>query len=135
MPTNGKLLHLSESPTDSRLSTRIIYTIMLKTIKLQPLAYEKYDKSIPDYKPITNQLQIWHERFKIATHRSHFGVVGIHSIWEKNWSMKRKTSVIGVTKPLRVSWRKPMEGNSTLGGLMKLIKWCNEEGERLLIIC
>ena len=38
---------------------------------------------------------------KISTKRSNFGVRGIHSNWGKNWSMKRKTSVMRVTKPLR----------------------------------
>ena len=38
---------------------------------------------------------------KIATKRVHLGVIGIHSNLGKNWSMKEKTSVIGVTKPLR----------------------------------
>ena len=37
---------------------------------------------------------------QIATKRSNFGVIGSHSNWEKNWSMKRKTSVMRVTKPL-----------------------------------
>ena len=38
---------------------------------------------------------------KIATKRSNLGVRGSHSNWGKNWSMKRKTSVMRVTKPLR----------------------------------
>ena len=38
---------------------------------------------------------------KIATDRSNFGVRGNHLNWGKNWSMKRNTSVMRVTKPLR----------------------------------
>ena len=50
--------------------------------------YDKYDKS-----DMTG--------LKIATNRSNLGVKGNHSNWGKNWSMKRKTSVMRVTKPLR----------------------------------
>ena len=38
---------------------------------------------------------------KIATKRAHLGVIGSHSNWGKNWSMRKRTSVIGVIKPLR----------------------------------
>ena len=38
---------------------------------------------------------------KIATKRSNLGVRGNHSNWGNYWSTKKKTSVIGVTKPLR----------------------------------
>ena len=38
---------------------------------------------------------------KIPTNRYNFGVRGNHSNWGKNWSMKRKTSVMRVTKPLK----------------------------------
>ena len=38
---------------------------------------------------------------KISTNCSNFIVRGNHSNWGENWSIKRKTSVIGVTKPLR----------------------------------
>ena len=41
------------------------------------------------------------DMIKIDTKREHLGVIGNHSNWEKNWSMKEKTSVIGVTKALR----------------------------------
>ena len=63
------------------------------------------------------QIQTWLQTYvkddmsglKIATKRSNLGVRGNHSNWGKNWSMKRKTSVIGVTKPLRwvggIPWR------------------------------
>ena len=59
--------------------------------------YEKYEKFIPDCR---------HEKFdiigiQITTNRSNLGIIGIHSNWGKNWSMKRKTSVMRVTKPLR----------------------------------
>ena len=76
------------------------------------LTYEKYDM----------------KGIQISTKISNFGVIGSHSNWENNWSMKRNTSVMRVTKPLKLSWRMLMEGNSTLGGLMKLIKGFNEEG-------
>ena len=49
------------------------------------LTYEKYDMS----------------GLKIATKRSNLGVRGNHLNWGKNWSMKRKTSVMRVTKPLK----------------------------------
>ena len=38
---------------------------------------------------------------KIGTKRSNSGVIGSHSNWGKDWSMKNKTSVMRVTKPLR----------------------------------
>ena len=38
---------------------------------------------------------------KIATEWSNFGFIGSHLNWGNNWSMKRKTSVMRVTKPLR----------------------------------
>ena len=39
---------------------------------------------------------------KIFTKRSNLGVRGNHLNWGKNSSMKRKTSVMRVTKPLRL---------------------------------
>ena len=58
--------------------------------------YDKYKKFIPDCR---------HEKYdttriKIATKRSNLGVIGSHSNWGKNWSMKRKINVMRVTKPL-----------------------------------
>ena len=44
----------------------------------------------------------------IDTKRSNLGLVGNHYNLGKNWSMKRKTSVMRVTKPLRfggIPWR------------------------------
>ena len=38
---------------------------------------------------------------KISTNRSNLGFRGSHLNWGKNWNMKRKTSVMIVTKPLR----------------------------------
>ena len=49
------------------------------------LTYDKYD--MPE--------------LKIDSKRLNLGVRGSHSNWGKNWSTKKKTSVIGVTKPLR----------------------------------
>ena len=58
--------------------------------------YDKYEKY--DMKGI-----------KISTNRSNLGVIGSHSNWGKNWSMKRKTSIMIFTKPLRwvrgIPWR------------------------------
>ena len=67
--------------------------------------YEKYDKYIPDCR---------HEKFdmteiQISTKRYNLGVRGSHSNWGNIWSMKRKTSAMRVTKPLRcvrgIPWR------------------------------
>ena len=65
------------------------------------MTYDKYDMSV----------------LKISTKRSNLGVIGIHSNWGNNWSMKRKTSVMRVTKPL-------IRGNlrSKMGLLRKMIK-------------
>ena len=38
---------------------------------------------------------------KIATKRFNLGGRGSHSNWGKNWIMKRETTVMRVTKPLR----------------------------------
>ena len=59
--------------------------------------YDKYEKFRPDCR---------HEKYgiigiKISTKRLNSGVIGSHSNWGKNWSMKRKTSAMRVTKPLR----------------------------------
>ena len=55
--------------------------------------YDKYDKFKADF---------WHmSRLKISTNMSNLVFISIHSNWGKNWSMKRKTSVMGVTTPLR----------------------------------
>ena len=55
------------------------------------------------------KIQTWLQKYdkydmiglKISTKRSNLGVRGSHSSWGKNWSMKRKTSVMRVTKQLR----------------------------------
>ena len=49
--------------------------------------YVKYEKFRLDCKHMTNL--------------SNLGVRGSHSSWGKNWSMKRKTSVMRVAKPLK----------------------------------
>ena len=59
--------------------------------------YDKYDK----YKPGCTHDKSNMTELKITTKRSNLGVRGSYSNWEKNWSMKRKTSVMRVTKPLR----------------------------------
>ena len=63
--------------------------------------YDKYDKFRPEKYDMKG--------LKIGTNRLNFGVRGNHSNWGKNWSMKRKTSVMRVTKPLRrvggIRWR------------------------------
>ena len=60
---------------------------------------------------------------KISTKRSNFGVRVSHLNWGNNWSMKRKTSVMRVTKPLRwvggIPWmeirlRRPHEANKRI---------------------
>ena len=61
--------------------------------------YDKYDKFRPDCLLTYDKYDMpW---LKIATKRSNLGVVGSYSNWGHNWSMKRKTSVMRVIKPLR----------------------------------
>ena len=60
--------------------------------------YGKYDKFKPSF--------MKYEKYdmsgiKISMKRSNLVVRGSHSNWGKNCSMKRKTSVMRVTKPLR----------------------------------
>ena len=51
--------------------------------------YDKYEKFRTYFIPMKNMTWL-----KIATKRAHLGVRGNHSNWLKNWSMKKKTSVI-----------------------------------------
>ena len=52
--------------------------------------YDKYDKFRLDCRHDKSDMA----RLKIATKRSNLGVRGNHLNWGKNWSMKRKISVI-----------------------------------------
>ena len=59
--------------------------------------YDKYEKFRPDCRHEKYDMT----RLKIATKRSYLGFIGSRLNWGKNWNMKRKTSVMSVTKPIR----------------------------------
>ena len=64
---------------------------------------------------------------KISSKRAHLWFGSNNSNLEEDGGMRRRTSVMGITKLSRISWRNPMGGNYTLEDLMRIIKIFHEE--------